>query len=211
MLSSQCAPGPPPAAPATPGTIERPILHARARQHARTPLPASPFSPPCPPQNFVKVDTTLVGLHGLSEELGVKALPAFKFFRSGVEQMPQARRPPPSPCCRRRAEVPSVVVPVGRSRGGVLQPVCWVLPHLGAACTLHSNSTLHPTSRWSATSASRWRRRSRSSPPCDLALAPLPPPPRRRARRKRAAARAARCSPRTLPRKPGPRLAACPA
>lgn len=38
---------------------------------------------------FVKVDTTLEPLAGLAEEVGVKALPAFKFFRGGKEVVDQ--------------------------------------------------------------------------------------------------------------------------
>jgi hypothetical protein len=42
-----------------------------------------------PPQSFLKVDTTLEELQGLSDELGVKALPAFKFYRGGKEAVEQ--------------------------------------------------------------------------------------------------------------------------
>ncbi|KIY98267.1 Thioredoxin H-type 1 [Monoraphidium neglectum] len=42
-----------------------------------------------PDLTFVKVDTTRDGFQGLSEELGVKALPAFKFFRGGQEVVDQ--------------------------------------------------------------------------------------------------------------------------
>jgi thiol-disulfide isomerase/thioredoxin len=38
---------------------------------------------------FAKFDTTHEALEALSGELGVKALPAFKFFRGGKEAVPQ--------------------------------------------------------------------------------------------------------------------------
>lgn len=42
-----------------------------------------------PELTFVKVDTTHEGLQGLSDEAGVKALPAFKFFKGGQEVVEQ--------------------------------------------------------------------------------------------------------------------------
>jgi thioredoxin-related protein len=36
-------------------------------------------------QNFAKVETTREELSSLSDELGVKSLPAFKFYRNGKE------------------------------------------------------------------------------------------------------------------------------
>ena len=38
---------------------------------------------------FAKVDTTADALEGFIAELGVKALPAFKFFKGGAEAVPQ--------------------------------------------------------------------------------------------------------------------------
>lgn len=35
-----------------------------------------------PTQNFVKLDTTHEPLEGLVSELGIKALPAFRFFKA---------------------------------------------------------------------------------------------------------------------------------
>lgn len=59
-------------------------------------------------QSFVKVDTSREELQGLADELGVKALPAFKFFRSGrevvdhVRLVPAARSARDAASCSRR-------------------------------------------------------------------------------------------------------------
>jgi thiol-disulfide isomerase/thioredoxin len=67
---------------------------------SRRRAPPPPTLPHPRPQAFLKVDTTRDSLQGLSDELGVKALPTFKFFRNGVEAVDQVgggRSPDPKP------------------------------------------------------------------------------------------------------------------